>query len=106
MARYLSKSKSSHLRGLSFFLNINPFVCCFYYFDYLCAVKLLNPYTKATEDKNKRLVNIEIEDDVKRLTITGQDEHDQVVMKQELSDDELDNVAGGRISKNNLFRTR
>ena len=51
-------------------------------------------------------MNIEIEDDVKRLTITGQDEHDQVVMKQELSDDELDNVAGGRISKNNLFRTR
>ena len=48
----------------------------------------------ATEDKNKRLVNIEIEDDVKRLTITGQDEHDQVVMKQELSDKELDNVAG------------
>ena len=48
-----------------------------------------------TEDKNKRLVNIEIEDDVKRLTITGQDENDQVVMKQELSDDELDGVAGG-----------
>ena len=49
------------------------------------------------EDKNKRLVNIEIEDDVKRLTITGQDEHDQVVMREELSDDELDNVAGGVI---------
>ena len=49
----------------------------------------------ATEDKNKRLVNIEIEDDVKRLTITGQNEHDQVVMREELSDDELDNVAGG-----------
>ena len=50
----------------------------------------------ATEDKNKRLVNIEIDDDVKRLTITGQDEHDQVVMKQELSDDDLDSVAGGK----------
>ena len=49
----------------------------------------------ATEDKNKRLVNIEIEDDVKRLTITGQDEHDQVVMREELSDEELDGVAGG-----------
>ena len=49
----------------------------------------------ATEDKNKRLVNIEIEDDVKRLTITGQDEHDQVVMREELSDKELDNVTGG-----------
>ena len=48
-----------------------------------------------TEDKNKRLVNIEIEDDVKRLTITGQDDHDQVVMRQELSDDDLNGVAGG-----------
>ena len=47
------------------------------------------------EDKNKRLVNIEIEDDVKRLTITGQDDHDQVVMRQELSDDDLNGVAGG-----------
>ena len=63
-----------------------------------CAVKLLISYTMATEDKNKRLVNIEIEDDVKRLTITGQDEHDQVVMREELSDEELDNVAGGFIS--------
>jgi hypothetical protein len=51
----------------------------------------------ATEEKNKRLVNIEIEDDVKRLTITGQDEHAQVVMRQELSDEELDTVAGGTL---------
>ena len=57
----------------------------------------------ATEDKNKRLVNIEIEDDVKRLTITGQDEHDQVVMREELSDDELDNVAGGEKPFYGLF---
>ena len=49
----------------------------------------------ATEDKNKRLVNIEIEDDVKRLTITGQDDHDQVVMRQELCDEELELVTGG-----------
>ena len=49
----------------------------------------------ATEEKNKRLVNIEIEDDVKRLTITGQDEHDQVVMRQELCDEELELVTGG-----------
>ncbi|MCR5575103.1 MAG: hypothetical protein K6F78_09845 [Bacteroidaceae bacterium] len=47
------------------------------------------------EDKNKRLVNIEIEDDVKRLTITGQDDHDQVVMRQELCDEELELVTGG-----------
>ena len=52
------------------------------------------------EEKNKRLVNIEIEEDVKRLTIEGVDKDDQVVMKQELSDDELDGVAGGGGSHN------
>ena len=49
----------------------------------------------ATEDKNKRVVQIEIDDQVKKLTIEGVDKDAQVVMKQELSDDELDNVAGG-----------
>ena len=49
----------------------------------------------ATEDKNKRVVQIEIDDEVKKLTIEGVDKDAQVVMKQELSDDELDNVAGG-----------
>ena len=49
----------------------------------------------AMEDNKKRVVNIEIEDDVRRLTITGQDEHDNVVMREELSDDELDTVTGG-----------
>ena len=47
------------------------------------------------EDKNKRIVNIEIDDDVKKLTIEGMDKNQQVVMREELSDDELDAVAGG-----------
>lgn len=49
----------------------------------------------ATEDKNKRVVQIEIDDEVKKLTIEGVDKDAQVVMREELSDDELDNVAGG-----------
>ena len=49
----------------------------------------------AMEENKKRVVNIEIEDDVRRLTITGQDEHDNVVMREELSDDDLDTVTGG-----------
>jgi hypothetical protein len=49
----------------------------------------------ATEDKNKRVVQIEIDDEVKKLTVEGVDKDAQVVMRQELSDDELDNVAGG-----------
>ena len=47
------------------------------------------------EEKAKRVVQIEIDDQVKKLTIEGVDKDAQVVMKQELSDDELDNVAGG-----------
>lgn len=52
------------------------------------------------EDKNKRIVNIEIDDDVKKLTIEGTDKDQQVVMREELSEDDLDNVAGGGIGNN------
>ena len=52
----------------------------------------------ATDDKNKRVVQIEIDDEVKKLTVEGVDKDAQVVMRQEFSDDELDNVAGGRNS--------
>ena len=47
------------------------------------------------EKKDKRMVNIEIDDDVRKLTIKGMDKDQQVVMHEELSDDELDNVSGG-----------
>ena len=47
------------------------------------------------EEKAKRVVQIEIDDEVRKLTIEGVDKDAQVVMRQELSDDELDNVAGG-----------
>jgi hypothetical protein len=45
--------------------------------------------------KEKRVVQIEIDDNVKKLTITGEDKDQQVVMKEELDDDKLDQVAGG-----------
>ena len=61
-----------------------------------CAVKQLKTnITMAIEDKKKRVVQIEIDDEVKKLTVEGVDKDAQVVMRQELSDDELDNVAGG-----------
>ena len=47
------------------------------------------------EEKEKRVVQIEIGDEVRKLTIEGVDKDAQVVMRQELSDDELDAVAGG-----------
>ena len=45
--------------------------------------------------KEKRIVSIEIDDEVKKLTIEGTDKEQQVVMRQELDEDELDNVTGG-----------
>ncbi|MCR5574564.1 MAG: hypothetical protein K6F78_07060 [Bacteroidaceae bacterium] len=49
------------------------------------------------EEKAKRVVQIEIDDQVKKLTIEGVDKDQQVVMRQELSDEELDTVAGGTL---------
>lgn len=48
-----------------------------------------------TEENKKRVVQIEIDDQVKKLTIEGTDKDAQVVMREELSDDDLDNVTGG-----------
>ena len=49
------------------------------------------------EKKEKRVVQIEIDDVVKKLTIEGVDKDARLVMREELSDDELDQVAGGTI---------
>lgn len=47
------------------------------------------------ENKEKRVVQIEIGDDVKKVTITGEDKDQKVVMKQEINEDELELATGG-----------
>ena len=47
------------------------------------------------EENAKRVLHVEINDDVRKLTIEGVDKDQQVVMRQELNEDELDNVTGG-----------
>ncbi len=47
------------------------------------------------DKKEKKVVSFAIDDDVKKLTITGENEDQQVVMREELRDEDLDNVAGG-----------
>ena len=47
------------------------------------------------EKNANRVLHVEINDDVRKLTIEGVDKDQQVVMRQELNEDELDNVAGG-----------
>ena len=46
-------------------------------------------------NNEKRILNIELTNDVKKVSITATNANDQVVMKQELSDDDLDQATGG-----------
>ena len=47
------------------------------------------------EKKEKRVLRIELDDDVKKVSITGKNGDEQVVMSQELNEEDLDQVAGG-----------
>ena len=47
------------------------------------------------ENKEKWVLNIELSDEVKKVSITGKNGEEQVVMRQELNEDDLDQVAGG-----------
>ena len=47
------------------------------------------------EKKEKRVLNIELDENVKKVSITGLGDDNQVVMAQELDEEELDQVAGG-----------
>ncbi len=48
------------------------------------------------EKKEKRVLRIELDDDVKKVSITGKNGDEKIVMSQELNEDDLDQVAGGR----------
>ena len=48
------------------------------------------------EQKDKRVLNIELSNEVKKVSITGINSDEKVVMRQELSEDELDQATGGR----------
>ena len=47
------------------------------------------------EKKEKRVLQIELEENVKKVSITGLGDDNQVVMAQELDEDELDKATGG-----------
>ena len=46
-------------------------------------------------ENKKKILNVVIDDDVKKLTIEGKNENQEVVMREELSDDDLDAITGG-----------
>lgn len=47
------------------------------------------------EQKNKRILNIQLDNEVKKVSITGKNCDEQVVMRQELSEDDLEQATGG-----------
>ena len=47
------------------------------------------------DKKEKRVLTIELDDNVKKVSITGLGDDNQVVMAQELSEEELDQATGG-----------
>ena len=47
------------------------------------------------EQKDKRVLHVALDDEVKKVTITGKDSDEKVVMRQELEEDELDLATGG-----------
>jgi len=47
------------------------------------------------EKKEKRVLRVELDNDVKKVSITGKNSDEKVVMRQELSEDDLDQATGG-----------
>lgn len=50
------------------------------------------------QKNNKRVLSIELDNDVKKLSITGTNDEEKVVMRQELSEDDLEQATGGLVT--------
>ena len=48
-------------------------------------------------NNDKRVLQVEIDNNVKKVAITGVDAENKVIMKQDLNEDELDQIAGGKL---------
>jgi hypothetical protein len=47
------------------------------------------------ENKDKRLLQVELDNNVKEVSITGLDAENKVIMKQDLNEDEIDQISAG-----------
>ena len=47
------------------------------------------------QNNNKRVLRVELGNDVKKVSITGKNSDEKVVMRQELSEDDLEQATGG-----------
>jgi len=58
------------------------------------------------EQKDKRVLNIQLDNEVKKVSITGKNGEEQVVMRQELNEDDLEQATGGGWYETKSFGTR
>jgi len=58
------------------------------------------------DNKEKRVLNIELNDEVKKVSITGKNGEEKVVMRQELNEDDLEQATGGGWYETKSFGTR
>lgn len=57
------------------------------------------------EKKGKRVLSIELDNEVKKVTITGVNAEEKVVLKQELEEKDLEQASGGaQKCRNNAIR--
>lgn len=49
------------------------------------------------EQKEKRVLSIELDNDVKRVSITGINSDEKIVMRQVLDEDDLEQATGGTV---------
>ena len=56
--------------------------------------------------KDKRVLRVELDDEVKKVSITGVNGDEKVVMRQELSEDDLEQATGGGWYETKSFGTR
>ena len=49
------------------------------------------------DNKEKRVLNIKLSDDVKKVSITAKNGEEQVVMRQVLDEDDLEQATGGTV---------
>ena len=55
------------------------------------------------DQKKKRVLNIELDENMKKVSITGLGDDNKEVMKQELDKEELDQAAGGWSCKHHCY---
>lgn len=54
------------------------------------------------EQKDKRVLKVELNDEVKKVSITGTDGDEKVVMHQELNEKDLEQAIGGDAASNKI----